>query len=449
MLKKNNFFKISFCLLLVFTLFGISLNINTSTVNASTLSIYEMDPNYETIVFKPTADISAMEIGITFEVDNPNTVIPAIFDYTNNPNYFDNLIEPDGENTTFTIMFPFEYNNFVYEAGKEYCIKFGNADNWYISDVINWDKLGITHVNFKYYRLDDNFKFLGSSCVHARFDYCLDSFYTCSTFYSSFASKCKFEEFSFPQGIEYLYSPVLNNCVNLETVSFYNGPTEIEIENGAPLFLNCTGISIYNFAISNDYYLAGSYPYIFNYKDSILFLGTNSGVIPNDCKIIYNFSFQGLQFNELIIPESVIEIKNDAFMDTFINNLVFTSKQPPIVYEQNEEGFNKITVPYYSYDTYISTSYFNNYSDKIVRAEKPPLGVDLLSSIIVILMGGISSFAIGIGSGLTDLVSSIFISSNGGLSLFGGVIIVFAGLSLAIGLCRLIISFITSLGGDD
>lgn len=74
----------------------------------------------------------------------------------------------------------------------------------------------------------------------------------------------------------------------------------------------------------------------------------------------------------------------------------------------------------------------------------------VLTEIIEILVGGISGIASGIGAGLTSLVTSIFLeTSEGGaqtLSVFGGVAIVFAGVSLAIGLSRWVVEWVTSLG---
>lgn len=74
---------------------------------------------------------------------------------------------------------------------------------------------------------------------------------------------------------------------------------------------------------------------------------------------------------------------------------------------------------------------------------------DVLQEIITILTGGISQLATGIGQGLADLVGSIFIETGADgnkLTVFGGVVIVFAGIALAIGLCRWVMSFVTSLG---
>ena len=76
----------------------------------------------------------------------------------------------------------------------------------------------------------------------------------------------------------------------------------------------------------------------------------------------------------------------------------------------------------------------------------------ILSEIINILVGGLTSFATGFGSGLTSLVGAIFIDNSGTtpvLSTMGGLIVVFAGVSLAIGLSRWVLDFCTSLGARN
>lgn len=79
--------------------------------------------------------------------------------------------------------------------------------------------------------------------------------------------------------------------------------------------------------------------------------------------------------------------------------------------------------------------------------------VTLLSTIIQILVGGITGIAEGVGTGLSTLASSIFLQTTGegasavtSLSTFGAIIIIFAGISLAIGLCRYVVMWLTSLG---
>lgn len=79
--------------------------------------------------------------------------------------------------------------------------------------------------------------------------------------------------------------------------------------------------------------------------------------------------------------------------------------------------------------------------------------MEILSSIIEILVGGITGIATGIGSGLSTLVQSIFLTTGEGgtqsLSTFGVMIVVFAGISLAIGLSRWVLQFLTSLGARN
>lgn len=78
----------------------------------------------------------------------------------------------------------------------------------------------------------------------------------------------------------------------------------------------------------------------------------------------------------------------------------------------------------------------------------------ILTAIIDLLVGGITGIAGGIGQGLGDLVQNIFLAVNEqgavtGLSTFGSVIIIFAGVSLAIGLSRWVVNWVTSLGASN
>ena len=78
----------------------------------------------------------------------------------------------------------------------------------------------------------------------------------------------------------------------------------------------------------------------------------------------------------------------------------------------------------------------------------------VLQEIIELLTSGISNIASGIGSGLGNLVESIFlkVGTDGtvtGLSTFGGVIVIFAGIGLAIGLSKLVVRWVSTLGGSN
>lgn len=80
--------------------------------------------------------------------------------------------------------------------------------------------------------------------------------------------------------------------------------------------------------------------------------------------------------------------------------------------------------------------------------------MNILTQIIQILVGGLSEMATGLGKGLNDLVTNLFIqtATEGGsqtLTVFGTVVVVFAGVGLAIGLSRWVVNFITSLGSRN
>ena len=79
----------------------------------------------------------------------------------------------------------------------------------------------------------------------------------------------------------------------------------------------------------------------------------------------------------------------------------------------------------------------------------------IVTNIVDIMTQGITGIASGIGGGLSALVQDIFVSNTGTaeapvyeLSLFGGVIVVFAGISLAIGLSKWVVNWVTSLGAS-
>ena len=78
---------------------------------------------------------------------------------------------------------------------------------------------------------------------------------------------------------------------------------------------------------------------------------------------------------------------------------------------------------------------------------------NILTTILRILTGGITGMAEGIGDGLGALVENIFLTVGAsgevtGLSTFGTVVVIFAGIGLAVGLSRLVVKWVTSLGGS-
>lgn len=76
-------------------------------------------------------------------------------------------------------------------------------------------------------------------------------------------------------------------------------------------------------------------------------------------------------------------------------------------------------------------------------------GVQILQAIIEILVGGFVGIGEGLGQAFSTLAENIFLTTVGDtatLSVFGSLVVVFAGISLALGVCRWVLNFITSLG---
>lgn len=75
---------------------------------------------------------------------------------------------------------------------------------------------------------------------------------------------------------------------------------------------------------------------------------------------------------------------------------------------------------------------------------------NLINEIVTGLTSGITSFATAFGTGIQNIVTSLFCEMTEGqitgLSSFGIVVIVFAGVSLVIGITTRIFMWITSLG---
>ena len=80
------------------------------------------------------------------------------------------------------------------------------------------------------------------------------------------------------------------------------------------------------------------------------------------------------------------------------------------------------------------------------------MGIQILGEITQILVGGLTDMASGIGQGLNAMVTDLFITTSEGvshLSTFGVVVVVFAGVSLAVGLTTLVTKWIMSLGARN
>ena len=77
---------------------------------------------------------------------------------------------------------------------------------------------------------------------------------------------------------------------------------------------------------------------------------------------------------------------------------------------------------------------------------------NVLSEFVQLLVSGITDLAEGIASGVATMAEALFLKTNAstgaveGLSVFGGIVAIFAGLALAVGITTKVYTWITSLG---
>ena len=74
---------------------------------------------------------------------------------------------------------------------------------------------------------------------------------------------------------------------------------------------------------------------------------------------------------------------------------------------------------------------------------------EVLKEFVTILVAGIKDLATGIASGVVDMAKALFLEGTGEtlkLSVFGGIIAIFAGIALAIGITTKVYLWVTSLG---
>lgn len=76
----------------------------------------------------------------------------------------------------------------------------------------------------------------------------------------------------------------------------------------------------------------------------------------------------------------------------------------------------------------------------------------VLQEFVQILVGAIEELGTGIASGVANMAQALFLKVNSttqaveGLSVFGGIVAIFAGLSLAVAITTKVYTWITSLG---
>lgn len=77
--------------------------------------------------------------------------------------------------------------------------------------------------------------------------------------------------------------------------------------------------------------------------------------------------------------------------------------------------------------------------------------VSVLTEFINLLVGGVTAMATGIAGGISSMASGLFLDTSGTtptLSVFGGIMGIFCGVALAVGITTRVFLWITSLGNN-
>lgn len=77
--------------------------------------------------------------------------------------------------------------------------------------------------------------------------------------------------------------------------------------------------------------------------------------------------------------------------------------------------------------------------------------VAVLTEFINLLVGGVNAMATGIAGGISAMASGLFLDTTGSsttLSVFGGIIGIFCGVALAVGITTRVFLWVTSLGNN-
>ena len=74
----------------------------------------------------------------------------------------------------------------------------------------------------------------------------------------------------------------------------------------------------------------------------------------------------------------------------------------------------------------------------------------VLEEFVAILVGAIEELATGVASGISSMAAALFLEETEGavtgLSVYGGIVAIFAGLALSIAITTRVFTWITSLG---
>lgn len=169
-------------------------------------------------------------------------------------------------------------------------------------------------------------------------------------------------------------------------------------------------------------------------------------------------NFTGTYFDSVYYNDTFIFSDFDAYGNF---DLLYSLSNYQLIFNLNND---KKFVLIYSFDE-SSLSFVDFYSwvlnsdiyygiqgaiEQDIAANQPPEPTQPMLDFISIIVSGLGAFASGVASGVSDFASALFLNvQNGqvvGLSVFGGILAIFAGLALAVAITTKVYIWITSLG---
>lgn len=213
------------------------------------------------------------------------------------------------------------------------------------------------------------------------------------------------------------------------------------------LYFNGTQISVdgYDFDegyigsfICGDYYFCHAYD--LNADDSFAFKFNSDG------------TYDVLNEYPMDYESNVWSDGKYAYYDNGSTHMIFdsdTNTWSSHVWTGYTGSFNASNIWSNGNDVYMTLANGTTYRLHIDRPYVSPYP-NVLAEMIALMTSGIAGIAEGIGANLSVLAESVMIdATTGNLSAFGSLVVIMAGLALALHLCRWMVNFVSSLGRRD
>ena len=200
-------------------------------------------------------------------------------------------------------------------------------------------------------------------------------------------------------------------------------------------------------------YIDGSHSIIFDSNELNNYIFVNLASYFNDYGSsevgqIANYNYLNFEFElEEVSTDDGVYWSDDGYqIILFLDNVDFGKF---VLYDVNEDVYLDFMGSVLFSFSSIKYSLIKSAVELDIQANNPNPSQPMLD-FVSIIVSGIGAFATGVASGVSDFASALFLKvENGavvGLSVFGGIVAIFAGLALAVAITTKVYLWITSLG---